>query len=518
MNLTGNEADYLEYVALLLAEQKLNFAIKTRIVSNASEMHDSALEHLGQVFDPDRSKVLDLSEPWDVFRAAHFEIQEGKRNLKWQTHANAEVHFQYYQWLQTLEGMSGEQVKAEFESIKAEEKEHSYRYYRREVDNLLRGYKDTFERQMRNAKDPQFLISEQVDWWTFVLMPDKAENVRPEWEREYNANLHFQKLRHESGNIRVGKRVPSVVRKPDLKRQHPQHEAEARQEYLDWLMKLPQNSKPDMIAGQAFAFTADGKLIEKPTLQTIVEYFNEQGAEVQLCANFSNEEVVLRVQLLKDNTDLEADAREADPSELQALFDAKFTKARDSNRFKTPQAFAKAEVKRLRKAWADDADRFPIAEQWFEHLERMASETATGDPAQPERANTPPQGNEDGTGAEIEPEPLEGTREAVVNILDPLQDAFITTKDFDEAVNRVCAYFDGELKQDVKPLRIKRNNWKALGKALGDIFEDIRTPDVIDRDYLQFAKDTFDCFAKHDISGGRLQGITLYKYMKHKNS
>jgi hypothetical protein len=407
MNLRGTEADYLEYVALLLAERKLSFVMMARLVSNVSEMHDNALEHLGQVFDPDRSKVPDLSEPWDVFRTAHFEIQDGKRNLKWQTHANAEVHFQYYQWLQTLEGLSAEAVKAEFDAAVKDENEHSLRYYRREVDDLLKGYKDSFERQLRKAKDPEFLISEQVGWWTYVLMPDKAENVRPEWEREYNANLHFQKLRHESGNIRVGKGVPSVVRKPDLKRQHPQHEAEARQEYLDWLKELPQNSKPDMIAGQAFAFTADGKQIEKPTLQTIVEYFNEKGAEVQLFTK-GNELALLSLGIdtlrNKDNTDLEADAREADPLELQALFGAKFTKAKESGNYKTQRTFAKAEGKRLLRQWADYADRFPIVGQWVEHLERMASETATDSIEQPERANTPPQRNEGGTGAEIEPE------------------------------------------------------------------------------------------------------------------
>ena len=126
----------------------------------------------------------------------------------------------------------------------------------------------------------------------------------------------------------------------------------------------------------------------------------------------------------------------------------------------------------------------------------------------------PTERDEASTGAEIEDEPLDGTRESVATILDTLRDAFITQKDFDAAVNRLCEYFDGEPKQGVPPLRVKRNNWKALGKALGDIHEDIRTADVIGRDYLQFAKDTFDCFKKQDISGERLQGVTLYKYMK----
>jgi hypothetical protein len=289
------------------------------------------------------------------------------------------------------------------------------------------------------------------------------------------------------------------------------------QQWSDYLTTIAETPDPDMIAGQAFAFTADGKPIEKPTLQTIVEYFNEQGAEVQLCANVSNEEVVLSGQVLKDNTDLEADAREADPSELQALFDAKFKEARDSNRFRTPQAFAKAEAKRLRKAWADDADRFPIAEQWFEHLERMASETATGYPAQPERANTPPQGSEDGTGAEIEPETLEGTRESVVGILDPLQVAFLSTRDFEDAVTRLCKYFDGEEQQAAKPLNVRKRNYKKLGKALGEIFRDMRHRDSIGRDYLQFAKDTFDCFEGQDISNEKLTSTTLYKYMTNKS-
>jgi hypothetical protein len=237
----------LEYVALQFAERKLNFVTTMRlgrVIRNISEWYDSEVEHLGKVFDPDRSKIPDLSEPWDAFRAAHFDIIDGKRNYRFETHANAEVHYQYYQWLQTLEGMSAEAVKAEFDAAVKEENEHSLSYYRREVDELLKGYKDTFERQMRKAKDREFLFSEQIGWWTYVLMPDKAENVRSEWERDYNTNLHFQKLRHESGSIRVGKGVPSIVRKPELKRQHPQHEAEARLEFLQWLKTLQATSKP----------------------------------------------------------------------------------------------------------------------------------------------------------------------------------------------------------------------------------------------------------------------------------
>jgi len=155
----------------------------------------------------------------------------------------------------------------------------------------------------------------------------------------------------------------------------------------------------DMTAGQAFAFTAEGKLIEKPTFQAIVEYFNEKGAEVKLFTTGND----LALQSL-DETELEAYARyEVDTSELPALFNAKLKAAKDSGKVTSPQAFAKAECKRLLRAWADYTDRFPIVGQWVEHLERMASEAATDSPEQTAQTDTPPQGRKASTEAESEP-------------------------------------------------------------------------------------------------------------------
>jgi hypothetical protein len=412
MKLSGTEADYLEYVALLLGEEKLRFVRMARLVSNASEMHDSEVERLGQVFDPDRSKVPDLSDPWDAFRAAHFEIQDGKRNYRFQTHANAEVHFQYYQWLQSLEGISAEAVKAELDAAIKEENEHSLRYYRREVDELLKSYKAAFEGQMRKAKDPEFLIGERVGWWTYVLMPDKAENVRPEWEREYNSKPIYQRLRHESGSVRAGNRVPSIVRKPDLKRLHPQHEAEARLEFLQWLeglKKHPERIQKDATTGENIILSdavlreieVDKSEIWATGCRDIVEYFSTpKGAEVKL---FRNGNAHFLEEVRADIADLMAARhgsgniptpwrtiaqleahRIIEPDGLEALLRAKFSEFGSSRGSRSLYTFAQDELKTISQNWkADFADRFPVTEQWKYHLKTVSEATEQPQPAPP---------------------------------------------------------------------------------------------------------------------------------------
>lgn len=127
----------------------------------------------------------------------------------------------------------------------------------------------------------------------------------------------------------------------------------------------------------------------------------------------------------------------------------------------------------------------------------------------------PTQTNESSTDTGNEPE-LTATRETVVSILDPLQNAFICPKEFDEAVNYVCEYFDRDPIQGVKPLRVRKGNTRKLGQALGDIHRDIHHKVGISKEYLEFAKQTFDCFANQDISDSKINRTNLYKYMTEK--
>ena len=129
--------------------------------------------------------------------------------------------------------------------------------------------------------------------------------------------------------------------------------------------------------------------------------------------------------------------------------------------------------------------------------------------------STPSQVSKGSTGEEIEPE-LTETKESVVNILDPLQGAFLSKRDFDDAVNRLCRYFDGETQQTPAPLSVRKGNSKRLAKALGEMHRDLRYKDSIGRDYLKFTKETFECFEGQDISNEKLTSTNLYKYMTEK--
>jgi len=137
--------------------------------------------------------------------------------------------------------------------------------------------------------------------------------------------------------------------------------------------------------------------------RNIVNYFNATDAEVQLftCGNAhclkmldgdlfslrfhaeleSKAECEQKSPALLDN-----DARyEAKAKELQALFNSKFIEAKQKGKVSTPQAFAKAEASRLGRAWANVADRFPIAEQWLQYLEDVQTgkeQPPQGDPQQ----------------------------------------------------------------------------------------------------------------------------------------
>jgi len=167
--------------------------------------------------------------------------------------------------------------------------------------------------------------------------------------------------------------------------------------------------EPDYLKGNAQA-------AKVRAWQDVVDYFNTEGAEVQLFTSENakfNEAAQTDLEMIKAYGELRTTATrellteqlindkakaEADPSELQALFDAKLSEAIRSGKARTPQGFAKAQINRLGKAWADIFDLFPIAEQYTEHLKGIAEATEKPAPVADTSAAAEP--NEGGKGAE----------------------------------------------------------------------------------------------------------------------
>ncbi|MCF8461274.1 MAG: hypothetical protein K9G46_11160 [Flavobacteriales bacterium] len=145
-------------------------------------------------------------------------------------------------------------------------------------------------------------------------------------------------------------------------------------------------------------------------------------------------------------------------------------------------------------------------------LEQVGEKANGGSIESSSNTSTAPQESKDGTGSKKE-DVLTETRETVASILDPINDKFIGKDAFEDAINLLCRYFDGEPQLKTEHIKVRRGSWKKLGKALGDIHRDIHHLRSIDQKYLQFAKDTFDCYANHDISNVNLAQNTLYKYM-----
>lgn len=318
----------------------------------------------------------------------------------------------------------------EAEKVWNEHSEAKEKTYWENIDKRLETAKRVFQSVRSKSPNEAETIADRIREGEWRLNPDSDPNAPKELLLNPASNLKqaWATLKRGQGSF------------DNAVFHYNQIMADTEYLFLKWLKAEQQAHKPEMIAGQAFAF-ADGKLIEKPALQTIVEYFNEEGAEVQLFTK-GNELALLSLGidalLNKDNTDLEADAREADPSELQALFDAKFKEARDSGKFKTPRTFAKAEANRLLRAWAGDADRLPIVGQWQDFLKDIAEPKQQHPATQPRtltkelrerfddselhwfmrvqevdsmptepvtKPYAPPKGNEGGTGAENGPQP-----------------------------------------------------------------------------------------------------------------
>lgn len=359
-----NEAEYLDYVETMLCyRQEISFVLPKPFVGNRGNVHDNELELYAKVFDPDREKKHELDAPFDLLRAAHFEILDGRKNMELETHADADVHLRYYQWLQLLVTMTtAQQVEAEFDKVRATREKYVEQLYWVKVSRLLEREKEVFLKRLDKAHDRDFAIANEIKRWNTILI-DETKPVT-----NYDI-LRKNRYWNVAQGIRLGRR--------SFTHSDSSHytKVEAWLQFLDWLKELQTQEQP--------------------------------------------------------NADTSA----------------------------------------------------------------------------------PSQESKDGTEAENEPE-LTGTRETVVNVLDPFSDKFIGKEAFADAIDRLCLYFDGEQQVKTTPIKVKKGQWKKVGKALGDIHGDIHNLKAIDHDYLKFAKETFDCYAHHDISNERLQDNTLYKYMK----
>lgn len=243
------------------------------------------------------------------------------------------------------------------EAVQAEKE----RIYWAEVEKHLNYFTKTFNKRLQNSPDKAATIALEVRHWETIfdleaelpmhLRDFSFEQIRRAWTQILNDGCGY------TANTALERAM----------RFHTS--AEARFKYLKWLKAL----------------------------QGVVAYFDYSQ-------NHTPQQLMALNELEQARTPLDFEALtlpKATPSGLQALLNAKF-EAYGKAQLLSLSEFAADELKRLHEIphWADLAPLLPIAQQWAEHLERIASETATGDPAQPERANTPPQGNEGDTGAE----------------------------------------------------------------------------------------------------------------------
>lgn len=390
-----NEAEYFDYVQEQLFELQLRFIWGTKSVTDFNAFHADELRHYAEVFDPDRSKRKKLDEPLKSFRAAHFEILDGNRNIKWQSHANAEVHHQYYQWLQLLDTMTtAQEVEAEFNKARAVENKNAERLYDAKIESKLNSKISSFQKILNKSIDPAQLVADTIRQTEWMLKPQNDKNAP--FELGLNPNAH---LKDAFDRLKKGKRS---YRKANYR----QIRADVEAKFLQWLKELQPPPQ------------------EHPASPT----------------------TTLPEQIMK--------------------------------RLEGGLGFDKFIQELQANSLAD--------------------------------TSTAPQESKGGTEAENE---LTETRETVASILDPFNDKFIGKDAFEDAINRLCRYFDGEQQIKTTPIRVRNRCWKKLGKALGEIHRDIHNLKSIDKKYLQFAKDTFDCYAEQDISNEKLAKITLYKYM-----
>lgn len=246
------------------------------------------------------------------------------------------------------------------EAVQAEKE----RIYWAEVEKHLNYFTKTFNKRLQNSPDKAATIALEVRHWETIfdleaelpmhLRDFSFEQIRRAWTQILNDGCGY------TANTALERAM----------RFHTS--AEARFKYLKWLKAL----------------------------QGVVAYFDysQNHTPQQLMA-------LNELEQARTPSDFEAlTLPKATPSGLQALLNAKF-EAYGKAQLLSLSEFAADELKRLHEIphWADLAPLLPIAQQWAEHLERIASETATESNEQPERANTPPRMNEGGTGAEIEP-------------------------------------------------------------------------------------------------------------------
>jgi hypothetical protein len=386
------------------------------------------------------------------------------------------------------------------------------------VNKKLEAAKRTFLHELPKSPDPAETITDRIREGNWRLNPESdPKAVHDLWLFQA---VHLGKAWH---SLKRGNRNY-------VDYHHSQLQADIEHKFIKWLEELhefPPMSKED------FDFEKVKAEVAIQNARDLVDYFTTGSVTVQLFKQgnkYFHEQTEQHLKALSELeqqtafrplhrdtlTLLQSSLPETLPTNLKTLLQPKFETQGKPQGFFSLSKFAAHELKRLEQTpyWTDLAHHLPIAEDWKGYLKAVFH--AKEQPEQVTNPSIPTEGRKASTGAEIEDEPLDGTRETVANILDPLQDAFITPKDFDEAVNRLCEYFDGEPKQGGQPLRVRRGNIRKLAQALGDIHRDIHHKDGIPKEYLGFAKQTFDCYENQDISNPKVNETNLYKYMTEK--
>lgn len=152
-----------------------------------------------------------------------------------------------------------------------DKKAQEFRYWET-INKKVYWAKRMFLSDLKESPNPAETVADRIRRIKWRLNPDSDPNAVRELGLDPNNHLKFSWRRLIRGLREY---------KTDVYH-HEQVLADTENEFLKWLIELQKNPKPEMIGGQAFAFSADGKQIENHPLQTIVEYFNEKGAEVQL--------------------------------------------------------------------------------------------------------------------------------------------------------------------------------------------------------------------------------------------
>jgi hypothetical protein len=100
----------------------------------------------------------------------------------------------------------------------------------------------------------------------------------------------------------------------------------------------------------------------------------------------------------------------------------------------------------------------------------------------------------------------------VRQIIEPYKEKFFNTnEDFNDSIQIISSYLEGNYKRISKPIFIKNNNIKNLASILGEIWRNTKNGNIT-FEYLSFGKDSFSILKSQKINKKDIFSSNFYKY------